>query len=225
MSTSYNKKSVYLLLLFLLPLFSFSQKVEEKPKYAPGKEKHKNKKDELGRRQGTWVTYNRYGEKISETDWVNDKKEGMEKKYYAYNKVKEEQEYLGGIKEGQYTKYFFSGQTASEGQYASGHREGKWTRYFEDGSVRQEGFYKGGKRDAVWKTYNRKGAVVNQSTYTEGSDLQQMELQKKKDADKKAADDAKKNASKTQNNKPLYPSGASDADNKSATPSDTTNKK
>src|ERR1051325_10827751 len=72
---------------------------EEKPKYAPAKEKHRNKTDELGRKQGTWMTYNSFGEKIAETDWVNDRKEGMDKKYFAAGKVKEETEYLGGIKE------------------------------------------------------------------------------------------------------------------------------
>src|SRR5436190_15483423 len=102
------------------PIVSFSQASEEKPQYAPGKEKHRNKTDELGRKQGTWVFYNTFGEKLSETDFVNDQKEGMEKKYYGYDRIKEELEFLGGIKEGQYTKYFFSGQVQLEGQYKEG---------------------------------------------------------------------------------------------------------
>jgi len=44
-------------LLLLLPLLASSQVTEEKPKYAPSKEKHKNKTDELGRMQGTWMFF------------------------------------------------------------------------------------------------------------------------------------------------------------------------
>ena len=79
-----------ILLVFLFPGLSsgqLSQKKEEKPKYAPSKEKHKNKTDELGRMQGTWMFFNFFGEKIWEIDYVNDRKEGMAKKFYAYNKV------------------------------------------------------------------------------------------------------------------------------------------
>ena len=122
-----------------MPAFVHAQTGGNGQKYAPGKEKHRNKTDELGRKQGTWMTYEfRRRKKFPETDWVNDRKEGMDKKYYKDNKVKEEQEYLGGIKDGTYNKYFFSGQVATEGQYANGRKDAKWTKYFEDGSIRQE---------------------------------------------------------------------------------------
>src|SRR5712671_4456487 len=118
--------------LLLVPLLTFAQAKEEKPKYAPSKEKHKNKTDELGRAQGMWMYFNFFGEKIAEIEYVNDRKEGMAKKFYAYNKIMEEQEYVGGVKDGSYTKYFYSGQTAMEGNYVSGKKDGKWVRYFED---------------------------------------------------------------------------------------------
>ena len=62
---------------------------EEKPRYAPGREKHKNKTDELDLKQGTWMFYNGFGEKTTETEYVNDKKEGMEKKFFAYERIHE----------------------------------------------------------------------------------------------------------------------------------------
>ncbi len=174
--------------LMLVSLTAFSQK-EEKPKYAPGKEKGRNKTDEIGRKQGKWLFYNTFGEKISEIDFVNDQKEGVERKFFSYDKVKEETEYLAGVKEGQYSKYFFSGQVSQEGNYKDGKKDGKWTRYFEDGSIRQEGAYKVGKKDGVWKSYNRKGTVVAQATYKEGIDVDVLDAQKKKaDDDKKSAD-------------------------------------
>ena len=90
---------------FLLPQAGYGQAREEKPKYAPGKEKHRNRNDEIGRKQGKWMFYNTFGEKISEIDFVNDKKEGVERKYYGYDRVREETEYLAGVKDGTYTKY------------------------------------------------------------------------------------------------------------------------
>ena len=147
---------VFLILFMVSPFLAFSQGSEEKPKYAPGREKHRNKADEIGRKQGTWIFYNTFGEKISEIDFVNDKKEGIERKFYGYNKVREETEFMGGVKDGQYTRYYFSGQVAQEGFYHEGKKDGKWTSYFEDGSVRQEGSYKMNKRDGAWKTFNRK---------------------------------------------------------------------
>lgn len=187
----YFKFHLLVPLLFLMSLYqSAAQGFEEKPKYAPGKEKHRNKTDEIGRRQGKWLYYNTFSEKVAEIDYVNDKKEGVERKFYGYDKVKEETEYLGGVKEGQYTKYFFSGQVMLEGTYQDGKKSGKWTKYFEDGTIRQDGSYKNNLRDGVWKTYNRKGAVISQLTYKDGQDVAVLEEQKKK------ADEAKKAAEK-----------------------------
>lgn len=168
---------------------SVAQATEEKPKYSPGKEKNRNKTDEIGRKQGKWVFYNTFGEKISEIDFVNDQKEGVERRFYGYDRVKEETEYLAGVKEGQYTRYYFSSQVQLEGSYKDGKKDGKWTRYFEDGSNRQEGSYINGKKDGAWKTYNRKGNVVGQATYKEGIDVDVIEAKKKKaEESKKAAE-------------------------------------
>ena len=172
-----------------------AQATEEKPKYAPGKEKNRNKTDEIGRKQAKWVFYNTFGEKISEIDFVNDRKEGIERRFYSYNKVKEETEYLGGVKNGQYIRYYFSSQVQIEGNYKDGKKDGKWSRYFEDGSNRQEGTYKNGKREGPWKTYNRRGDVVGQATYKDGIDVDVLEAKKKKEEEpKKAAE--KKNGDK-----------------------------
>ncbi len=184
-------------MLCLLPVTSLAQATEERPKYAPRKEKNKNKTDEIGRKQGKWVFYNTFSEKISEIDFVNDKKEGVERKFYGYDRVKEETEYLAGVKDGQYTKYYFSSQVQMEGAYKDGKKDGKWTKYFEDGSIRQEGAYKEGKKDGVWKTYNRKGNVVGQTTYKDGVDVDVLEAKRKKEEEAKKAAEKKAAGQKT----------------------------
>ncbi|MFZ7114918.1 MAG: hypothetical protein ACO1G9_06040, partial [Bacteroidota bacterium] len=61
-----NRKTQMFLLLALFPLMLLAQGSEEKPKYAPGKEKHRNKTDEIGRKQGQWMFFNTFGDKIAE---------------------------------------------------------------------------------------------------------------------------------------------------------------
>ena len=78
-------------LFLLLPLFTFAQ-TEEKPKYAPGKEKHKNKTDEIGQKQGVWKFYNSNGELLHEIEYMNDVRHGMSKRFYPYSKIMEETE-------------------------------------------------------------------------------------------------------------------------------------
>ena len=104
-----NRLRLLILFLFALPLFSQAQS-EQRPKYAPGKEKHRNKTDELGQKQGPWRTYNAFGDLINEVEYVNDVRHGKSTRYYPYAKVMDEQDYQNGIKEGSYKRYFYSGQ-------------------------------------------------------------------------------------------------------------------
>ncbi len=210
-----NRRMRSFILLVLFPVMIYAQGSEEKPKYAPGKEKHRNKTDEIGRKQGQWMFFNTFGDKIAEIDFVNDVKEGVERKFFSYDKPREETEYLAGVKDGQYTKYFFSGGVNLEGTYKDGKKDGKWTKYFEDGSIRQDGSYKYGRKDGVWKSYSRKGAVVGQATYKDGTNVEELDAAKKKaDEDKKAAD--KKAADKKGGPTPIP--GAKPATNTNTTP-------
>ena len=93
--------------LALIPMVTSAQS-EQKPKYAPGKEKHRNKTDEIGQKQGVWKYYNSGGELIHEIEYVNDVRHGMSKRFYPYGKIMEETEYQNGIKEGTYLRYFYS---------------------------------------------------------------------------------------------------------------------
>jgi antitoxin component YwqK of YwqJK toxin-antitoxin module len=102
-----DRKIGMLMMAFLIPVLIFAQGgTEEKPKYAPGKEKHRNKTDEIGRKQGQWMFFNTFGDKIAEIDFVNDQKEGVERKFYSYDKPREETEYLAGVKDGRILNSF-----------------------------------------------------------------------------------------------------------------------
>lgn len=183
--------STLLIILFTLPLFAVAQD-EQKPKYSPGREKHRNKTDELGQKQGVWRTYNSLGDLTNEVEYVNDKRHGISRRFYPYGKVMEEIEYQNGIKEGVYKRFFYSGQIKQEGEYITNKKDGKWTKYYEDGEIASEGFYKLNKRDGEWRTFNRKGALINVSNYKGGIDLKVAEEEAKKAEAAKKAAEAKK---------------------------------
>lgn len=188
-----KKKSVYLCMcLFFLLQYSYPvyAQSETRPKYAPFSERHKNKTDELGQKQGTWKFFNRTSEIMFEFDFVNDKKHGPSKKYFTGAKIMEEVEYLNGKKDGNYRKYYFSGQVLLEGQYENGKRTGKWIYYFDDGTVKIEGSYKLGQMHGEWVTKDRKGNVRSQRNYADGIDVDVL----KKQNELKAAQNAAKEA-------------------------------
>lgn len=142
----------------------------EKPQYAPNKEKHRNCKDVLGRRQGVWKFYTYYGYLLSEMNFKDNKLNGPVSIYYAVNgKVRERSSYFDGKKDGEFSTYFISGQTAAEGEYDYGKKIGVWTYYYSStGETRMTGTYTAGKRNGDWKFYSSKGTLNKTVTYVNG---------------------------------------------------------
>ena len=137
-----------LIVAFLFPLVVLSQR-EERPKYSPGREKHRNKTDELGQRQGVWKYYNEASELTNEIEYLDDVRNGVSKKYYPYGKIMEEIEYANGIKDGEFKRYFYNGQTKVEGEYLNGKKANKWTTYFSDGEIKNEGPYRSNLKNGL----------------------------------------------------------------------------
>lgn len=159
---------ILLIAVFMLAADICVAQIEIRPDNAPIFLKHRNKKDALGRRQGLWLFFNSFGEKIQEVEYINGKREGITRRFYRGEKPMEETEYLEGRKDGDYRKYFISGNVQLEGVFANGKKDGKWTKYFDDGSTKYEGYYKTGNLEGVWKYYTRKGKVTS-VTYVNGS--------------------------------------------------------
>ena len=122
--------------------------------------------------------YNTFGEKIAETEFVNDIKEGIDRKFYSYDKVREETEYLGGVKEGVQPLLFL--RTGAARRNLQGWKERREMDQVLRRRLHPPGrSYKVGLRDGVWKTYNRKGNVISESAYKNGIDLKVIEENKK----------------------------------------------
>ncbi|TAH42310.1 MAG: hypothetical protein EYC69_05970 [Bacteroidetes bacterium] len=177
-------------LLFLSPFFLFSQ-TESRPTYGPRKDKHKNKTDELDRKQGLWKHYDYYGTLIMEIEYLNDKRNGMYRRYYTNGRLMRETEYLDGIKDGIFKKYSFDG-LVTEGEYSEGKKENIWTNYYSNGQIRSTGIYKKGLKEGEWKYYNRKGEPNGSIIYKGGRDIREIEASAKKAAEEKKLMEAKK---------------------------------
>jgi antitoxin component YwqK of YwqJK toxin-antitoxin module len=189
-----KKLIAFAFMLFLISSVGFGQ-TESKPKYAPRKDKHRNVRDELDRKQGLWKHYDYSGTLIWEVEYLNDQKNGISRRYYPNGRVMRETEYSFGIKDGTFKRFGYDG-LLTEGEYSEGKKANQWTNYFSDGQIKSTGLYKAGHKNGEWKYYNRKGAQVNSIVYKNGVDVQELLAAEKRAADLKKATEVKKNRSK-----------------------------
>lgn len=165
------KTIVALMILLTAMETAFAQDLLcERPNYSPRKEKHRNCKDFLGRRQGVWKSYTYYGYVLSEMTYKDNKINGPVTVYYAVTgKIREKSNYFDGKKDGDYSSYFYSGQTMAEGEYDYGKKIGVWTYYYNTtGETRMSGKYTAGKRDGDWKFYSSRGTLNKIVTFKNG---------------------------------------------------------
>ena len=184
-----------LCLFFIIPTIALGQS-EHRPKYGPRKDKHRNKTDELDRKQGLWKHYNYLGTLIMEVEYLDDRRHGMSRRYYGNGRIMRETEFIYGVKDGPFKRFNFDG-IVEEGDYSEGKKVGLWTNYFSDGQIRKTGPYDKGKKEGEWNYYNRKGKLINHIVFHEGKDLRViMEAKKKAEEEKKAAELKEKGKSK-----------------------------
>ena len=170
------------LLLWLAPLGANSQ-TEHKPMYAPARDKHRNKTDELNRKQGLWKHYNMDGVLIWEVEYLDDRRHGISKRYYGNGRIMRETEYQYGLKDGSFKRYDYDG-VICEGEYALGKKTNRWINYYSNGQIKSEGQYSNGAKNGEWKYYNRKGQQVNTIVFKNGRDEREILAEQKKLSDK-----------------------------------------
>ena len=178
------------LIVSLVSVIGLGQ-TQTKPKYAPGKSNHRNKTDELDRKQGLWKHYNLDGILTWELEYLDDRRHGISKRYYGNGRIMRETEYHYGIKDGVYKRYDFD-RVITEGEYEMGKRSGHWTNYYNNGQVKSEGRYSNGHKNGEWTYYNKKGIKNNTIIFKDGVDVRVIASEEQKAAaKKKKAADAK----------------------------------
>ncbi|HNW69588.1 MAG TPA: hypothetical protein PKI01_04235 [Bacteroidales bacterium] len=172
-------KKIFTYLIFLLLIFPFSLFSQEeegvgeiliRPQYQPRSEDHRNKMDELGRKQGLWKYYTREQILYYEITFLNDVKHGpCTRRSTATGVIIEESNYFNGKRDGEYRRYSQKGILTSEGSYTGNRKTGKWITYFPvNGEKKSEGDYVAGKREGVWAYYSSKGKIKAQGEYIAG---------------------------------------------------------
>lgn len=162
---------IFLSLVFIAFTSTLFAQTEERPQYAPRSEKHRNVRDELGRKQGLWKYFSRERVVLYEITFLNDVKHGPFIRHNSYNGiVMEESNYFNGKRDGEYKRYNYNGTLVQEGAYAMGRKIGPWVTYYVvNGEKRTEGSYdESGKRDGTWKYYTAKGNMKAEGDYVDG---------------------------------------------------------
>ncbi len=109
----------------------------------------------FGMRTGKWIE--NVGDRITEGEYRNDKKEGL------------------------WISKFTNGKTASKGSYAAGSPNGEHILYYENGNVREIQEYTNGLKNGVWKKYFESGELFMQITYNNGAETKYDDSQLNKD--------------------------------------------
>ena len=136
---------------------------------------------------GTWIMWNRHGNKIAEQDYKNGKLDGKEI-WWEGNRKKYEQNYkdgeIDGVQiywgenglasavnnfkngklHGTQTIYYKNGNKQTEENYVDGKKNGKSTSWYENGQKSEEAFFKDRYRYSVWTYWKEDGTkedVIN----------------------------------------------------------------
>jgi antitoxin component YwqK of YwqJK toxin-antitoxin module len=192
---SQMKSFIVFLLTFSMVSLSALSQTAVRPKYAPAKSKHKNKTDELERKQGLWKHYNLEGTLIWEVEYLDDRRHGLSKRYYGNGRLMRETEYQYDKKDGIFKRYDYDG-VVTEGEYDLGKKANQWTYYYSNGQIRSQGMYVGGQKNGPWQYYSRKGALLKTIVFKDGRDVNDILAEEKKAAEAKKAAKSKANLMK-----------------------------
>jgi len=103
------------------------------------------------KKEGKWVTYHKGGKNVmSEEYYVKDQINGLKKVFYPDGKVSEEINYQNGIQNGNSYMYAENGVKLREEFYVNGAQHGKAVYRDANGKVVNEGEYDKGKKIGPW---------------------------------------------------------------------------
>ena len=108
------------------------------------------------------------GQKKSETNFKDGKRDGMWTSWNKKGQLSLETNYKNGKKDGKFTRWYENGQIETKTNYKDGKRDGKWTAWFESGQIKAEGNAKDDKQDGKWTLWYENGQIEEEATYKDG---------------------------------------------------------
>jgi antitoxin component YwqK of YwqJK toxin-antitoxin module len=117
---------------------------------------------------GTLRKWNDNGELRYICNFVDGKKNGIEKKWFQNNNLESEITYFNNIKHGEFKVYYPNGNLKERGLHYNGMRDGIYRSWFDNGCLESEITYLNGKRITKSKEYYPNGNLRIDSTYISG---------------------------------------------------------
>lgn len=106
--------------------------------------------------------------KVSEEEFLHNKRNGTSVVYYPDSTVAEKINYKNGIKHGEWVKYYPNGVITMKTTYDNGRLNGKFEAFFDSGKPEFIGQYKDDMREGLWIVYKRDGSQRFRTVYTLG---------------------------------------------------------
>ena len=119
------------------------------------------------KKEGNWI-YLSNKRKIAEEQFKNGMKNGISKKYYNTGELMEEMEYVDGNQEGNYEVFYKNGQPYMQCKMKQNMRHGLYVVNTDKGRRQMEAAYKNNLRHGDWKFYSESGELHYLLKYNEG---------------------------------------------------------
>lgn len=110
------------------------------------------------------------GQKKSEENYINGKREGPYTQWHLNGQKASEQNYINGLEEGLGTAWHENGQKRIEGNFVNGKKEGVSTEWYKNGQKRIEGNFVNGKKEGLWTAYEN-GKKSIEATFVNGEEV------------------------------------------------------
>jgi len=106
--------------------------------------------------------------KKAEQEYIDGKKNGVEKIYHISGNIEGIHHYKNGIKCGKFTTYHNSGNIFCERYYHNDMKCGLFTQYYDSGSIKMTGSYANDKMDSLWMEFHKNGVKESEGDYMDG---------------------------------------------------------
>ncbi|MCF0214900.1 MAG: hypothetical protein HUK21_00310 [Fibrobacteraceae bacterium] len=110
------------------------------------------------------------GQVLSEVEYVNDKKQGLEKEFFENGNVKKETNYVEGRKEGPAKEYYEDGTLQAEMTYENGYMNGLVTKYYKNGKMQSKASYREGKQVDFGEYFEENGEPSTSGSFKDPRD-------------------------------------------------------
>lgn len=135
-----------------------------------------------GKIDGSYISYDFQGNKISEANYKEGKVFGKSVSYHQNGKLEQESYYLNSLKEGTWLSYDRKGKVKSTERYKNDKKNGEWTRIVKNPAENTTATitenYKQGKPIGHWEERLKEGLLVWEKNFTSPTDYNEKKYYK-----------------------------------------------